>query len=74
MNKKIKKYSDSTIRPQIGDWVLIHYVGKCKDKMFDSSRRRNEPYKYVLGNAPISGWDMSLYVFIFYFILLFSYL
>jgi FKBP-type peptidyl-prolyl cis-trans isomerase len=63
MQKVIKRYGNSTVKPKKGDWVLIHYVGKHENKMFDSSRRRGEPYKYVLGNAPISGWDISFYYY-----------
>lgn len=49
-------------RPQPGDLVRIHYVGTLEDgSVFDSSRARNKPFEFNLGESQvIDGWDMLI--------------
>ncbi|KAJ8599227.1 hypothetical protein CTAYLR_006383 [Chrysophaeum taylorii] len=45
-----------------GDVVSVHYVGKTeRGKVFDSSRRKKQPFDLVLGNGQvIACWDLAL--------------
>jgi len=46
-------------QPRLGQVVVAHYVGTLMNgTVFDSSRSRNEPFSFVLGqHEVIKGWD-----------------
>ncbi|XP_055336559.1 peptidyl-prolyl cis-trans isomerase FKBP4-like [Paramacrobiotus metropolitanus] len=60
--KKIIKEGTGTDTPFDGSIVHVHYIGRLVDgSVFDSSRKRNEPFKFVLGKREvIQAWDWAV--------------
>ncbi len=49
-------------KPEEGDVVVVHYTGYLPDgTVFDSSVRREQPFKFVAGSRQvIPGWDKTI--------------
>ncbi|CAL8086214.1 unnamed protein product [Calicophoron daubneyi] len=64
--KKVVKDGSSDIKPCTGDTVFVHYVGtyyggEHHGEQFDSSRDRNERFKFTIGKGEvIKAWDVGV--------------
>lgn len=63
LQRIVTKEGDPKIKPKIGKYVTVHYVGKFHgtEKVFDSSRARGKPFKFILGSqSVIAGWEQGV--------------
>ena len=56
--KEVIKEGSDWQTPSKGADVTVHYVGTLTDGTpFDSSRERDQPFKFKLGQGVIQGWS-----------------
>ncbi|XP_060580788.1 peptidyl-prolyl cis-trans isomerase FKBP1A-like [Ruditapes philippinarum] len=59
--EEIKKGDGQTF-PKVGQTVVLHYTGRLQNgQIFDCSRERKQPFKFVLGeNQVIKAWEENV--------------
>lgn len=63
VKKEIITPGDGTTFPKKGQTVVVHYVGMLASngQKFDSSRDRDNPFRFRLGNGEvIKGWEEGI--------------
>ncbi|KAK4538111.1 hypothetical protein CDCA_CDCA16G4136 [Cyanidium caldarium] len=63
VKRVVRRSKTSWERPESGDEVSVHYVGRLQadGTQFDSSRDRDEPFEFKLDSGSvIKGWDVAV--------------